>query len=53
MATLIEDIFEDMVYVLPKKYKDYKDIKSFPSPAMLMKKIVIKGDGKPEHLYQD
>jgi hypothetical protein len=47
MAQLIEDIMDDMVYVLPKKVKDYNDMKSFPSPHALMKKIVIKGDGKP------
>lgn len=53
MAEYIEKNMGGMVYVLPTKKKDYLDIKAFPSPQSLIGKIVIKGDGRPEHLYSN
>lgn len=43
MANMIEEILEDLVYVIPPTHST---MPTYPSPEQLRGRIVIKGDGK-------
>lgn len=48
MANMIEEILDDLVYVIPPTHGD---MQFYPSPISLRGKIVIKGDGKLEKIH--
>jgi hypothetical protein len=48
MANMIENILDDLVYVIPPTHSS---LTTYPSPESLRGKIVIKGDGKLEAIH--